>query len=61
MKGSIKNNITKYNVLDLFCGCGGFPKCFDEAQYKILIGLDNWQVSLDTFWLLPTKVFIFSS
>ena len=25
----------KFNVIDLFCGCGGFSKGFEEAGFKI--------------------------
>ena len=30
----------KYNVVDLFCGCGGLSKGFEEAGYNILVGVD---------------------
>lgn len=36
-------------VLDLFCGCGGLSKGFEEAGYKILLGVDNNAPALDTF------------
>lgn len=41
-----KSNIT---VLDLFCGCGGLSKGFEEAGYNILIGVDFEQSALNTF------------
>ena len=25
----------KFNVIDLFCGCGGFSKGFEEAGFKL--------------------------
>lgn len=37
------------NVLDLFCGCGGLSKGFEEAGYSILIGVDFEQSALNTF------------
>lgn len=37
------------NVLDLFCGCGGLSKGFEEAGYNILIGVDFEQSALNTF------------
>ena len=40
---------TKYNVLDLFCGCGGLSKGFEEAGYNIIVGVDFEQSALNTF------------
>lgn len=37
------------NVLDLFCGCGGLSKGFEEAGYNILIGVDSEQSALNTY------------
>ncbi len=31
----------EYNVIDLFCGCGGLSNGLEKAGYKILAGLDN--------------------
>lgn len=42
-------NTRKYNVLDLFCGCGGLSKGFEMAGYRILLGVDFNQPALDTF------------
>jgi DNA (cytosine-5)-methyltransferase 1 len=39
----------RYNVLDLFCGCGGLSKGFEEAGYNILVGVDFEQSALNTF------------
>jgi DNA (cytosine-5)-methyltransferase 1 len=39
----------KYNVVDLFCGCGGLSKGFEEAGYHILVGVDSEQSALNTF------------
>lgn len=36
-------------VLDLFCGCGGLSKGFEEAGYKIIYGIDFWSDALKTF------------
>ena len=30
----------QYNIIDLFCGCGGLSKGFEEAGYKTLLGVD---------------------
>lgn len=38
-----------YNVIDLFSGCGGFSFGFEQAGYKILLGVDIWQEALKTF------------
>ncbi len=39
----------KNTVLDLFCGCGGLSKGFEEAGYDILAGVDFDRPALDTF------------
>lgn len=37
------------NVIDLFSGCGGFSLGFQKANYKVLLGIDNWDPALKTF------------
>lgn len=39
----------KYNVIDLFCGCGGLSKGFEQAGYEILLGADFDRPALRTF------------
>lgn len=39
----------KYNVLDLFCGCGGLSKGFEQAGCNILAGVDFDAAPLRTF------------
>ena len=39
----------KYNVLDLFCGCGGLSKGFIEAGFSVQLGVDIDDVALKTF------------
>jgi len=36
-------------VLDLFSGCGGFSYGFQEANFKVILGVDNNNLALDTF------------
>jgi DNA (cytosine-5-)-methyltransferase len=43
-----KTKIT-YNILDLFCGCGGMSLGFEQAGYNILLGIDVWQDALKTY------------
>jgi len=38
-----------YNVIDLFCGIGGFSKGFEKAGFNVIAGIDNWKVALETF------------
>ena len=40
---------TKHNVIDLFCGCGGLSKGFEEAGYNVIVGVDFEQSALNTF------------
>lgn len=43
-------NINKtYNVIDLFCGCGGLSLGFEKAGYNILLGIDVWEDALVTY------------
>lgn len=39
----------QYNVLDLFCGCGGLSFGFEQVGYRILLGIDVWEDALKTF------------
>lgn len=38
-------------VIDLFCGAGGFSEGFELAGFKIILGIDNWQLACDSFKL----------
>ncbi len=38
-----------YRVVDLFCGCGGFSKGFEQAGFELVLGLDSWQDALETY------------
>lgn len=38
-----------FNVIDLFCGAGGLSYGFEQAKYKILLGIDNDEMALKTF------------
>lgn len=42
-------NNTTYNVIDLFCGCGGLSLGFEKAGYNILLGIDIWKDALTTY------------
>jgi len=42
-------NNNKLNVIELFSGCGGFSCGFNQANFNILLGVDNDQPSLNTF------------
>lgn len=39
----------KYNVIDLFCGCGGFSKGFEEAGFNVRFGVDLWNDAIVTY------------
>ena len=41
--------MSKYNVLDLFCGCGGLSKGFEMAGFNIIGGVDFNKEAIDTF------------
>lgn len=37
------------NVIDLFSGCGGFSYGFEEAGFRVILGVDNDTPALKTF------------
>lgn len=39
----------KYNVLDLFCGCGGMSWGLQKKGFHIVAGIDNWETALKTY------------
>lgn len=39
----------KYNVLDLFCGCGGLSRGFIDAGFSVKLGIDHDEMALKTF------------
>lgn len=43
--------MSKYNVIDLFAGCGGLSKGFMDAGFNVIVGVDNEQSALNTFEL----------
>ena len=38
-----------YNIIDLFCGCGGFSQGFQNIGFHIALGIDNWKDATITF------------
>jgi len=48
-KGCARILINKPNVIDLFCGCGGFSKGFEAAGFEILLGIDSWKDATVTY------------
>lgn len=42
-------NIEKYNVIDLFCGCGGLSLGFQNAGFNIVAAFDYWDVALNIY------------
>lgn len=45
----MSSNQSTYNVLDLFCGCGGLSLGFERAGFNIVLGIDIWNDALKTF------------
>jgi DNA (cytosine-5)-methyltransferase 1 len=41
--------MSKYNAIDLFSGCGGFSYGFQQAGFRVLLGVDNDSAALKTF------------
>lgn len=38
-----------FNVVDFFCGCGGFSKGFEQAGFNVLAGIDFNENAIATF------------
>ncbi|MCK4400848.1 DNA cytosine methyltransferase [bacterium] len=49
MQKRTTNNRKQYCVLDLFCGCGGLSLGFEQSEFGITLGIDNWNEALNTF------------
>jgi DNA (cytosine-5)-methyltransferase 1 len=45
-RGAITN--APFSAIDLFCGAGGFSLGLRNAGFRILLGVDSWQMALDT-------------
>lgn len=43
------NSKQSFNIIDLFCGCGGFSLGFERAGFNVLLGIDVWKDALVTF------------
>ncbi|MCK5061857.1 DNA cytosine methyltransferase [Candidatus Parcubacteria bacterium] len=39
----------QFKVLDLFSGCGGLSYGLESLGFKIILGIDNWDIALKTF------------
>lgn len=37
------------NVIDLFCGCGGFSHGFSRAGFNVVLGIDMWSDAVTTY------------
>jgi DNA (cytosine-5)-methyltransferase 1 len=37
----------KLRVVDLFSGCGGMSRGFQDAGYKIVVAFDNWKPAVE--------------
>ena len=38
-----------FNVLDLFCGCGGMSKGLEDAGLNIIAGIDIWDKAIESY------------
>ena len=49
-KANVKTNVmSRINVLDLFCGCGGMSKGLTDAGLNIIAGIDIWDRAIETY------------
>lgn len=45
------SNCTKYNVVDLFAGCGGLSLGFQNAGFDVVAAFDNWDEAINIYRL----------
>lgn len=45
----IKENMSTPNVIDFFCGAGGFSEGFRQQGFEIVQGIDSWEPAIRTF------------
>jgi len=45
----LRKDKTKYNVIDLFCGAGGFARGFVEVGFNVVLAIDNMEPVARTF------------
>ena len=45
----INSSLSKINVLDLFCGCGGMSKGLEDAGFNIIAGIDVWDKAIESY------------
>lgn len=41
--------MSKFKVIDFFCGAGGFSEGFRQVGFEIVKGYDNWQPAINTY------------
>ena len=41
--------MSKLQVIDFFCGAGGFSEGFRQMGFEIVCGYDNWKPAIDTY------------
>jgi DNA (cytosine-5)-methyltransferase 1 len=41
--------MSKFTVIDIFCGAGGFSEGFRQQGFDIKMGIDAWQPAIETF------------
>lgn len=42
-------SVMQYNVLDLFCGCGGMSKGLVDAGLNVVAGIDVWDKAINSY------------
>ena len=46
---SKEHPIHTFNVLDLFCGCGGMSKGLSDAGLNVIAGIDIWDKAIENY------------
>lgn len=48
-KGDNSISNMQYNVLDLFCGCGGMSRGLEDAGLNVIAGIDVWDKAINSY------------
>lgn len=46
---AVRDTSNALTAIDLFCGAGGFSLGLEKSGFAVLVGVDSWQLALDSY------------